>query len=221
MAVKGSSPLTRGKQIGLPPCELRAGLIPAHAGKTLPRDSLQRGRRAHPRSRGENRSTGGGDKVGAGSSPLTRGKPRPRDVLPLGDGLIPAHAGKTSAVTLATVRPWAHPRSRGENVDGQCLSDTVWGSSPLTRGKQGRGRTSPNPLGLIPAHAGKTRSAGEAGGRPRAHPRSRGENYAQVGMCISCRGSSPLTRGKPCRWPLRHRAKGLIPAHAGKTVVVM
>ena len=71
---RGSSPLTRGKQGPGMSTTTRARLIPAHAGKTLPRDSLQRGRRAHPRSRGENRSASSSPSFRVGSSPLTRGK---------------------------------------------------------------------------------------------------------------------------------------------------
>ena len=53
------------------------------------------------------------------------------------------------------------------------------GSSPLTRGKPEAIRTYETPLGLIPAHAGKT--GRQAGGQVAewAHPRSRGENDLQ------------------------------------------
>ena len=50
------------------------GLIPAHAGKTTGNETSVSPRRAHPRSRGENRVLVGGDQGRAGSSPLTRGK---------------------------------------------------------------------------------------------------------------------------------------------------
>ena len=94
-----------------------------------------------------------------------------------------------------------------------------WGSSPLTRGKQGHAPRQRDISGLIPAHAGKTDS------RPRhavirwAHPRSRGENanggYAANGVV----GSSPLTRGKHLARRVAPHVQGLIPAHAGKTGV--
>ena len=70
---------------------------------------------------------------------------------------------------------------------------------------------------LIPAHAGKTRSAWRAGRWRQAHPRSRGEN---TGVSVRMRrvgGSSPLTRGKRRPPRLRRRHVRLIPAHAGKT----
>ena len=52
----------------------RAGLIPAHAGKTARRRPPTSQARAHPRSRGENAQVGMEPPGGAGSSPLTRGK---------------------------------------------------------------------------------------------------------------------------------------------------
>ena len=71
--------------------------------------------RAHPRSRGENAGELGAGIVGAGSSPLTRGKQGLGPVANQPVGLIPAHAGKTSPRRGVLVGLWAHPRSRGEN----------------------------------------------------------------------------------------------------------
>ena len=50
------------------------GLIPAHAGKTLPSHQADGRHGAHPRSRGENRWGTPRSMVSWGSSPLTRGK---------------------------------------------------------------------------------------------------------------------------------------------------
>ena len=55
--VRGSSPLTRGKHGGGRGLSRAVGLIPAHAGKTLPGVGQGAARGAHPRSRGENRRT--------------------------------------------------------------------------------------------------------------------------------------------------------------------
>ena len=91
----------------------------------------------------------------------------------------------------------AHPRSRGENRLIHWPPRTLVGSSPLTRGKR-RSHSSPVLVaGLIPAHAGKTRS--------------------RAICALSWRGSSPLTRGKHHRRDHAGRGPGLIPAHAGKT----
>ena len=51
----------------------------------------------------------------------------------------------------------------------------------------------------------------------RAHPRSRGENLVADYAAIRAWGSSPLTRGKPTPCCRCYYARGLIPAHAGKT----
>ena len=91
----GSSPLTRGKRSAGLHAGPRRGLIPAHAGKTPSSSPTTRARRAHPRSRGENPGQMGAGIVGAGSSPLTRGKQRAQLGRHFRPGLIPAHAGKT------------------------------------------------------------------------------------------------------------------------------
>ena len=94
-----------------------------------------------------------------GSSPLTRGKRFP---FTLDDGtrrLIPAHAGKTEAMPKLPGDRRAHPRSRGENETDAGIEIEARGSSPLTRGKHGKLDDTKHTLGLIPAHAGKTRSA--------------------------------------------------------------
>ena len=70
----GSSPLTRGKLCRIPQAAPRAGLIPAHAGKTYERKTGQPITRAHPRSRGENLGCSASLAGLLGSSPLTRGK---------------------------------------------------------------------------------------------------------------------------------------------------
>ena len=111
----GSSPLTRGK-LSARLCDAHdVGLIPAHAGKTLPANSGCVSRRAHPRSRGENFTGLAATLFTLGSSPLTRGKRSPQ--------------------RCSVASSQAHPRSRGENCCCyfKCLAN--WGSSPLTRGK--------------------------------------------------------------------------------------
>ena len=53
----------------------KAGLIPAHAGKTRGTVFSPTGNGAHPRSRGENDLIRVAGYLSVGSSPLTRGKP--------------------------------------------------------------------------------------------------------------------------------------------------
>ena len=173
---------------------------------------------AHPRSRGENVTTALKPAAEKGSSPLTRGK---REVIELEDmagRLIPAHAGKTWCLTARSAWRTAHPRSRGENLPITVATAPSRGSSPLTRGKPVTAQTSIWRTGLIPAHAGKTRGRVGRSRRARAHPRSRGENDRAVTPSMRRLGSSPLTRGKHLRGLGDPARRGLIPAHAGKTL---
>ena len=192
----GSSPLTRGKRSMPRPHVGSRRLIPAHAGKTLDNMFLAIVSAAHPRSRGEN-STGDMESEAAlGSSPLTRGKRIAyRYVIPK-SRLIPAHAGKTVGQCTRRTGVPAHPRSRGENAPTGRPRPSGPGSSPLTRGKRARRAWSFCPLGLIPAHAGKTPPPMRIGWWGAAHPRSRGENSATPVVKGEFKGSSPLTRGK-------------------------
>ena len=192
----GSSPLTRGKPTPGGNRTGRAGLIPAHAGKTADLLQVDIQVSAHPRSRGENSFRAWCWFPVWGSSPLTRGKlpHRPQEVQAA--GLIPAHAGKTGRGDGGGVGEGAHPRSRGENAHSRSRYANDGGSSPLTRGKPLRSSTDRD---------------------KRAHPRSRGENllFDNVGKDIP--GSSPLTRGKQEGQVTTYTDPGLIPAHAGKT----
>ena len=216
-STEGSSPLTRGKRDQVRHREIRVRLIPAHAGKTIfgfPRSSSPR---AHPRSRGENRIEARPYQRVAGSSPLTRGKPCPREGMSVRARLIPAHAGKTPSQKSKVSRSRAHPRSRGENSWLPSCVRRFAGSSPLTRGKLQRIAATATSARLIPAHAGKTSLGKGLSPVIGAHPRSRGENHVFDVGGREYSGSSPLTRGKPwcaLSWLAR---LGLIPAHAGKT----
>ena len=213
----GSSPLTRGKPcLALLAC-ICLRLIPAHAGKTACRPSTTWSWGAHPRSRGENSLALPRARQRRGSSPLTRGKRVSRSPLTRRRGLIPAHAGKTRHGRQTWVDPGAHPRSRGENPGLIAPMVSSVGSSPLTRGKHHHCHYRRPQRGLIPAHAGKTRSSAPTTRSLRAHPRSRGENAGSCGPPHVPRGSSPLTRGKLAGLGYSSAWGGLIPAHAGKT----
>ena len=151
------------------------GAIPAHAGKTCTRNTRTARTRAHPHSREENTSCGWRTTLPTGSSPLTQGKRPVGDNSPVGERVIPAHAGKPHLAIIAKVEPGfipahagktngsrcstaasrAHPRSRGENLSSAGVMRRASGSSPLTWGK-----TSPRNCGrgvgrFIPVDRGK------------------------------------------------------------------
>ena len=73
MALKGSSPLTRGAHVIADSPGVWTGLIPAHAGSTGRSSTVEVSVRAHPRSRGEHKVSDVANLRHDGSSPLTRG----------------------------------------------------------------------------------------------------------------------------------------------------
>ena len=157
--IQGSSPLTRGKRRPAPPVRRRRRLIPAHAGKT----SLGRARaarsEAHPRSCGENNTAEYATACQLGSSPLMRGKLRRGSQWADRPRLIPAHAGKTCTRRGSPSPCGVHPRSCGENSTDFLPWRISSGSSPLMRGKLDAFHLARHVVGLIPAHARKTRSS--------------------------------------------------------------
>ena len=137
--------------------------------------------------------------------------------MAVGNGLIPAHAGKTPSSLAGSRRCKAHPRACGENSPAFMTSSPATGSSPRMRGKRTRGLAEVPAVGLIPAHAGKTRLARTHNPVYRAHPRACGENSMDPHLSMYRQGSSPRMRGKPMGIRALDGCAGLIPAHAGKT----
>ena len=146
-----------------------------------------------------------------------RGKHAASGVGSLREGLIPAHAGKTSGFPSGYGYLRAHPRSCGENEFLRRLNGRDVGSSPLMRGKRTRQGAHWGEERLIPAHAGKTVEHDVEAAEIGAHPRSCGENMARPDRSEQPVGSSPLMRGKPVDLHERQANLRLIPAHAGKT----
>ena len=193
----GSSPRVRGKPGQWHAEGQRGRLIPARAGKTYRSHEHFTRNRAHPRACGEN---------GRSSS----GHARP-------PWLIPARAGKTDAVHPALFVRRAHPRACGENRSRTASTRASSGSSPRVRGKRTRAGRGRRPRGLIPARAGKTRTAARTHSPWTAHPRACGENHDPRGVVIAPSGSSPRVRGKLARLRRSRAGARLIPARAGKT----
>ena len=218
--VAGSSPRVRGKprlraEMGLDP-----GLIPACAGKTRHRCDRPAGRRAHPRVCGENIDCNNFLFTNSGSSPRVRGKPGLGYTPSIRAGLIPACAGKTRSVGLAVSQQRAHPRVCGENLPPPYTLTLEAGSSPRVRGKRVRVHARVLVFGLIPACAGKTKSYCRTWRLVGAHPRVCGENELERRHLHTIPGSSPRVRGKHCFDNNLSVRSGLIPACAGKTVLI-
>ena len=109
----GSSPHTRGAQIGL--------RRPRHE-------------RDHPRIRGEHDAHIGSDATYPGSSPHTRGARAPVDMGLSSSRIIPAYAGSTNQPVVISAHHSDHPRIRGEHEDEAEGEGACGGSSPHTRG---------------------------------------------------------------------------------------
>ena len=112
----GSSPRVRGKPQTRIDLREISRLIPARAGKTLPRDDMHARRAAHPRACGENVREVSLTAIPAGSSPRVRGKPPRLGAAATEAGLIPARAGKTLDLEGAVGGRGPHPRACGENA---------------------------------------------------------------------------------------------------------
>ena len=152
-----------------------------------------------------------------GSSPRGRGKPSETPRLLRSVGLIPAWAGKTPHEQPGCLSQGAHPRVGGENLRLGRHHAVVRGSSPRGRGKPESKRPVHEDARLIPAWAGKTCASGWTSLTAWAHPRVGGENIGASWLPTIVKGSSPRGRGKPGGKLGDLRARGLIPAWAGKT----
>ena len=174
---EGSSPRVRGKLSVRVMAGSKIGLIPACAGKTEHLSGGCAWTWAHPRVCGENQPLALYGAGSEGSSPRVRGKLSPRFLEQKWGGLIPACAGKTTALRRRSALSRAHPRVCGENYWPWVWIASCGGSSPRVRGKHGT-RCFGSPIwGLIPACAGKTGYRLGQGSSTRAHPRVCGENY--------------------------------------------
>ena len=130
----GSSPLARGTQPRHRLVVEHRGLIPARAGNTLYTSRAGSVVRAHPRSRGEHRSSALQMSSNSGSSPLARGTQVECSADEFKLGLIPARAGNTPSGQTHPTAKRAHPRSRGEHRLSRLCRSFPTGSSPLARG---------------------------------------------------------------------------------------
>ena len=89
-----------------------------------------------------------------GSSPLARGTSEAMRAAKEGLRLIPARAGNILYMSVVGFGLTAHPRSRGEHLDGELEPRDAFGSSPLARGTSVKQNADDRARRLIPARAG-------------------------------------------------------------------
>ena len=154
--------------------------------------------------------------------------------------IIPAHAGNTSYSDANYMSNWDHPRACGEHEAAVTGGLTDAGSSPRMRGTPSGCRRPTWPPRIIPAHAGNTGRRRPGPPRHRDHPRACGEHrlcadiarrygdhpracgeHMRACLCAGLPlGSSPRMRGTRTRKMLETMITGIIPAHAGNTVML-
>ena len=152
----GSSPRMRGSQQCQMSLLLRLGIIPAHAGLTPSYTHLLMPSGDHPRACGAHVVFHHIAHWIKGSSPRMRGSRSLYLRARRGSGIIPAHAGLTSAPTARACLTWDHPRACGAHSRENATSICREGSSPRMRGSQEKPALLRPLRGIIPAHAGLT-----------------------------------------------------------------
>ena len=154
-----------------------------------------------------------------GSSPRMRGSQIVTDCIVTKPGIIPAHAGLTLSPGNQFEIRRDHPRACGAHPT---LSGEDWlvpGSSPRMRGSHGYETNSFHVPGIIPAHAGLTRYHVSSGQYRGDHPRACGAHLHRTKQICTLWGSSPRMRGSRGAGDEEETLQGIIPAHAGLTLL--
>ena len=172
----GLSPLARGtRQNGLSSL-VRLRFIPAGAGNTCFRKSMDYCYSVYPRWRGEHGRTEYKAVYLLGLSPLARGTLALQQQHPWPRRFIPAGAGNTKCWWALMPQTQVYPRWRGEHITPFCDCPVFAGLSPLARGTQGINQFTKNVRRFIPAGAGNTKKPPSASNKNSVYPRWRGEH---------------------------------------------
>ena len=134
------------------------GIIPAHAGLTHLDPHRDESLWDHPRACGAHTFFSFQLPPIKGSSPRMRGSRMYRCVDRLTRGIIPAHAGLTGLRLRVSTCRKDHPRACGAHCDVTAFIRLSLGSSPRMRGSPWHISVDGADVGIIPAHAGLTRS---------------------------------------------------------------
>ena len=169
----------------------------------------------HPRIRGERSSPNPCTTRNSGSSPHTRGTLPVDGTVHPDKRFIPAYAGNALYRETIWKKGTVHPRIRGERKTTFIASTSTTGSSPHTRGTQGKLDFLRRLFRFIPAYAGNAPEARHRGSSRPVHPRIRGERTLDQLQEKQNDGSSPHTRGTQLRDGPGPRGQRFIPAYAG------
>ena len=131
----GSPPRMRGKARQELLRRSSARITPAHAGRSTRWSRSCRRWWDHPRACREKHGKGGLYMDGQGSPPRMRGKVEQMLVDPVGDGITPAHAGKSRKPHMQACARRDHPRACGEKYLMRDLPVSLDGITPAHAGK--------------------------------------------------------------------------------------
>ena len=154
-SLPGSPPPMRGKAHRPPFGAPRAGITPAHAGKSCHSHKKRTAPKDHPRPCGEKFRLLQRLYPISGSPPPMRGKGRGLRSVLVRFGITPAHAGKRICPLLAVYFATDHPRPCGEKLGAFLSALRGTGSPPPMRGKAAQLPSAPGFARITPAHAGK------------------------------------------------------------------
>ena len=192
-----------------------AGITPAGAGTSRAGDPRTRGRRNHPRRRGDfitETDDGGRDLE---SPPQARGLPDDHHRERHGRGITPAGAGTSREPRASCHREGNHPRRRGDFSSRAYSISTRKESPPQARGLHQRGASPRCRDGITPAGAGTSWSRSPGWLTTWNHPRRRGDFTGTVAIGASAEESPPQARGLLDRQGDRGPVTGITPAGAG------
>ena len=155
LAMLGSPPHVRGKDLQRPRQHRGTGITPACAGKSFCFRSSSVRTWDHPRMCGEKGSRYREQIYSLGSPPHVRGKACLLCFLPIRTGITPACAGKSLPSLFFAHTYWDHPRMCGEKHYSLKITFLSSGSPPHVRGKDAHAAMRARVLRITPAHAGK------------------------------------------------------------------
>jgi len=171
----------------------------------------------YPRWRGEHGSEDSQGSITYGLSPLARGTPPAPRFYVLSQRFIPAGAGNTDWIKMATNKHPVYPRWRGEHAQGVKGVKLMVGLSPLARGTRKQCGAKRPKQRFIPTGAGNTCAKLSYGVQFSVYPRWRGEHCRISDKSFPRDGLSPLARGTRTKQRLFVDVSRFIPAGAGNT----
>ncbi len=197
--VFGSSPWTRGTLFTTRIDRYRMRFIPVDTGNTSKLLIVKVIHTVHPRGHGEHETAERATTFPVGSSPWTRGTLIKHHIFIYMARFIPVDTGNTADSWLFTSMLTVHPRGHGEHITRLACNNHVNGSSPWTRGTRDNTNRVSAKSRFIPVDTGNTTGVKLDQSAMAVHPRGHGEHGIYSRSCIANNGSSPWTRGTPCR----------------------